>query len=147
MQQRGGSRRVSGKARRPDGCRSGVARLEQGRLLQKRITCDCQNVAGYGGGGGGFSVWSQSYFPSFFLSIGRGGDKRATPCQANSPQPTGYRLDDREQIKQKDECSLGGSGSISDSSDPRQFLSSPSSAFSVTQLGTNPIVKGDCREH
>lgn len=45
-------------------------------------------------------------------------DKRAVQCKANSPQPTGYRLDDREQIKQKDECSLRGSGSISDSSDP-----------------------------
>lgn len=62
-------------------------------------------------------------FP-FFLSFSQSADKRAVWCQANSPQPTGYRRDDREQIKQKDECSLRGSGSISDSSDPRQFLSS-----------------------
>lgn len=69
-------------------------------------------------------------------------------CQANRPQPTGYRLDDREQIKQKDKCSLRVSGSISDSSDPRQFLSSFPSAFFffAAQLGTNPIVKGDCWE-
>ena len=57
-------------------------------------------------------------------SLSQSADKRSDQCQANSPQPTGHRLDDREQIKQKDECSLGGSGSISDSSDPWQFLSS-----------------------
>lgn len=82
-------------------------------------------------------------FPSFSQS----GDKKAVKCQANSPQPTGCRLDDRKQIKQKDKCSLGGSGSISDSSDPRQFLFRIPLPFFATQPGTNPVVKGDCREH
>lgn len=79
-------------------------------------------------------------------SFSQSADKRAVQCQANSPQPTGCRLDDREQIKQKDECSLGVQApsvlAVIPSFDP-PFLC----LFFATQLGTNPIVKGDCREH
>lgn len=74
-------------------------------------------------------------------SFSQSADKRAVQCQANSPQPTGYRLDDREQIKQKDECSLGGSGSISDSSDPRQFLSSLPLPFLLLSLALILLLK------
>lgn len=63
-------------------------------------------------------------------------------CQANRPLPTGYRLDDREQIKQKDKCSLRVWGSISDSSDPRQFfIFLPPCLFSLPSLALILLLK------
>lgn len=99
------------------------------------------------GGGGRTKGWAFGHRAISLPSFPQSADKRAEQRQANSPQPTGYWLDVREQIKQNDESSPGGSGSISDSSDLRQFFLPLPFFFFATQLGTNPIVKGDCHEY
>lgn len=65
--------------------------------------------------------WAFGHRDVSLPAFSQSADKTAVQSQANSPQPAGCRLDDREQIKQKDKCSLGGSSSIGDSSDPGTF--------------------------
>lgn len=74
------------------------------------------------GGGGRFSFWSQSYFP-FLLCLNRQIKGPISAKQtASSPLATDQMTGNKS--NRKTSAPSGGSGSISDSSDPWQFLSS-----------------------
>lgn len=102
-----------------------------GMWLSNMLSCSQCHYSLQACGRGSFSVWTPGFS---FLFLSESADKRPVRCQANSPQLTGYRLDDREQIKQKDECSPKASGSISDGSDPQQFLVSLHLPFFLCRL-------------
>lgn len=78
-------------------------------------------------------------------SFSQSADKKGRALPSKQPQPTGYWLDVREQIKQNNENSRGTQAPSVIAVILGRFsflcLFSP-----TTQLGSNPFVKGDCCE-
>lgn len=99
------------------------------------------------GGGGRFSFWSQSYFP-FLLCLNR-QIKGLISAKQTAPSPLATDWMTGNKSNRKTSAPSGAQAPSVIAVIPGSFYPPFPCLFFffATQLGTNPIVIGDCREH